>query len=111
MTKQFSRLQLLSLTDGRLSTNMGDVYDMLNHIMDDDLTTIALPIAYDTLEDKNPEWFQRERDKLAMILKDNPECIIKEEDTTLIIKNRFNLLKSIIANKYNDMIDIPQLIN
>lgn len=58
MEKQFSLVQLFSLVDGRLSTNMNDVYDMLNHITNSDLTTIALPIAYERLKSINPQWFQ-----------------------------------------------------
>ena len=48
-TKRFTKLQLLSLTDGRLSTNMGDIYKMLNHIYQDNLTTLALVLTYNQI--------------------------------------------------------------
>ena len=46
-----------SILDGRLSTNMDDVYKMLNYIFDADFTTIALPMAMDKLKRENPIWF------------------------------------------------------
>lgn len=58
MTKQFTLLQLFSLVDGRLSTSMDDVYEMLNHICDSDLMTHHLPVAMKYVKEKNPKWFQ-----------------------------------------------------
>ena len=46
-----------SILDGRLSTTIGDVYEMLNYIFDDNLMTHQLPTAMRTLKGKNPEWF------------------------------------------------------
>lgn len=57
MTKNFNLLQLFSLVDGRLSTNMEDVYSMINHITDDDLMTHQLSIAFKYIKNKNPKWF------------------------------------------------------
>ena len=47
-----------SILDGRLSTEIGDVYEMLSYIFDTELYTHQLPTAMDVLQDKNPEWFQ-----------------------------------------------------
>jgi len=47
-----------SILDGRLSTEMGDVYEMLNYIFDASFFTHQLPTAMRTLQEKNPEWFQ-----------------------------------------------------
>jgi hypothetical protein len=47
-----------SILDGRLSTEIGDVYEMLNYIFDADFFTHQLPTAIKTLKEKNPEWFQ-----------------------------------------------------
>lgn len=47
-----------SILDGRLSTEIGDVYEMLNYIFDANFFTHQLPTAMRTLQDKNPEWFQ-----------------------------------------------------
>lgn len=57
MNKKFTTTQLFSLVDGRLSTNMGDVVKMLNHICDTELMTHHLPIAMDYLKAKNPSWY------------------------------------------------------
>lgn len=47
-----------SILDGRLSTKIDDVYEMLNYIFDANLFTHQLPTAMRTLQEKNPEWFQ-----------------------------------------------------
>lgn len=57
MTKQFTLLQLFSVVDGRLSSTIEDVYDILNHACNDELMTHHLPIAMDYLKEKNPKWF------------------------------------------------------
>ena len=46
-----------SLLDGRLSTEIGDVYEMLNYIFDDNLMTHQLPTAMRKLNEVNPKWF------------------------------------------------------
>lgn len=46
-----------SLLDGRLSTEIGDVYEMLNYIFDENLMTHQLPTAMRKLEEANPDWF------------------------------------------------------
>lgn len=56
--KNFSLKQLYSIVDGRLSTNMGDVYDMLNHITNSNLFTHQLPTALNFLKEVNPIWYQ-----------------------------------------------------
>lgn len=96
MTKSFTFLQLFSLTDGRVSTEMDDIYKMLNHITGQSLTTVALPIAYDQLEKANPHWFAELKTKL--------EEIKKEAGT-----DDFPTLITLITEKYNDSYDIPQL--
>jgi len=53
----FTLKQAFSLTDGRLSTTLGDIYDMLNFIFSANLFTHQLPEAYDKLKEENPEWF------------------------------------------------------
>lgn len=50
--------QFFSLGDGRLSTEIGDVYKMLNYIFDEDFFTHQLPTAMRKLKEINPEWFQ-----------------------------------------------------
>lgn len=46
-----------SLLDGRLSTEIGDVYEMLNYIFSDNLMTHQLPTAMRKLKEVNPKWF------------------------------------------------------
>lgn len=48
---------LFSLTDGRMSTNMDDIYGMLDFIFETEHTTIGLPSAYDRLKQGNQAWF------------------------------------------------------
>lgn len=47
-----------SILDGRLSTSMQDVYEMLNYIFDQNFMTHQLPTAIDRLREINPDWFQ-----------------------------------------------------
>ena len=67
MKKQFTLLQLFNVVDGRLATNMQDVYDVLNHVCDDDLMTHHLPVAMRYLKEKNPKWFQEVEQRLRAI--------------------------------------------
>ena len=53
---KFNLKQLFSLVDGRLATEIGDIYKMLNHICNDNLYTHHLPVAHDYLKIKNPSW-------------------------------------------------------
>lgn len=46
-----------SILDGRLSTEIGDVYEMLNYIFDQDFITHQLPTAMRKLKELNPKWF------------------------------------------------------
>lgn len=46
-----------SILDGRLSTEMGDVFKMLNYIFDTEFHTLELPIATRKLQQANPKWF------------------------------------------------------
>jgi len=50
--------QFFSIGDGRLSTEIGDVYLMLNYIFDENFMTHQLPTAMRKLIEANPEWFQ-----------------------------------------------------
>lgn len=49
--------QFFSIADGRLSTNIGDVYKMLNFIFSENFHTHQLPAAMRKLKEVNPEWF------------------------------------------------------
>lgn len=55
--KTFTLLQLFTLIDGRLSTDIGDAYEMLNTYTGDSLMTHHLPVAMDYLKSKSPSWF------------------------------------------------------
>lgn len=67
MTKEFSLLQLFSIVDGRLSTEIGDVFEILNHVCDESLFTYHLPAAMDYLKLKNPLWFQQAQSELMSL--------------------------------------------
>jgi hypothetical protein len=46
-----------SILDGRLSTKMEDVYEMLNYIYDRNFFTHELPYAMDKLIQVCPDWY------------------------------------------------------
>ena len=48
-----------SILDGRLSTKIEDVYEMLNYIFDQRFMTHQLPSAMQELKKSNPEWFKK----------------------------------------------------
>ncbi len=95
MIKEFTMLQLFSILDGRLSTEIGDVYDMLNHITGVNLMTHHLPVAMNYIKEINPKWFQELNKELEKIKK---VCGNDFEDCINTIKERYNF-------KY----EIPQL--
>jgi len=47
-----------SIIDGRLSTNMDDVVEMMNYIFDESFYTHQLPTALATLQLISPEWYK-----------------------------------------------------
>lgn len=92
---KFTLKQLFSLFDGRLSTEIGDVYKMLDHITGEELMTHHLPTAFTFVKDKNLKWFT---DGVAKI-----DTIKKKLNT-----NDFNVLMEYI-DKNNEIIDVPKL--
>jgi len=46
-----------NILDGRLSTSIDDVYEMLDFIFNTNLFTHQLPGAMNVLKEKNPKWF------------------------------------------------------
>ena len=95
MTKKFTLLQLFSIIDGRLSTEIGDVYEMLNHITGENLYTHHLPVAMKYIEEVSPLWFFELKEHLNEIKK------IHGDDFNVLIKE--------IKQNYNTEFDIPQL--
>lgn len=81
--------QFFSIGDGRLSTNIGDVYEMLNYIFSENFYTHQIPTAMTKLKEINPEWFQ------------NAVSVIDEiksmEDT-----NDFKVIMKVIDFGYSD---------
>lgn len=88
-------LQLFSVLDGRLSTSMDDVYQILNHIVDDNLMTHHLPVAMDYIKKINPKWFQELTSELDGIKK--------------LCGNDFQTCIALIKESYNTEHEIPQL--
>lgn len=100
-TKQFTLLQLFSILDGRLSTEIGDVYEILNHVCDYHLMTHHLPIASNYLKIKNPKWYDTYKKQLDAEIE--TLCPIKERDMEQFvwIMNNMDLSSTIV--------DVPQL--
>lgn len=79
-----------SILDGRLSTEIGDVYLMLNHIFSASLFTHQLPTAMRILKDKNPDWFAK-----GVEIIDNLKASRETDD--------FQELMEIIDKEYSDV--------
>lgn len=94
MKKTFTLLQLFSLVDGRLSTSIDDIYDMLSHVCNESLMTHHLPVAMDYVKEKQPKWFTE----------------ISGDLHRLGIENSTNFQDCLnIIKKNNKSYDIPQL--
>ena len=78
-----------SIVDGRLSTSMDDVYEMLNYIFDENFFTHQLPTAMEIVKKENPKLFTEIVDFLNRI---------KEKHQT----NDFNVLMALIDSEYSD---------
>lgn len=103
MTKQFSLLQLFNIVDGRLSTSMDDVYNILNHVCDTSLMTHHLPVAVDYLMETLPIWVLEIKGKLDDIIR--LYCPIKEKN-----KEQFLWLMEYFKVEGNNTThNIPQL--
>lgn len=65
--KTFTLKQLFSLVDGRLSTDIGDVYEMLNHICNENLYTHHLPVAMKFIKQLSPipDWYTAAESEIA----------------------------------------------
>ena len=48
-----------SIIDGRLSTKIDDVYEMLNYVFDASFMTHQLPCAMNKLTELNPDWYKQ----------------------------------------------------
>lgn len=79
-----------SILDGRLSTGIGEVYEMLNFIFDENFMTHQLPAAMKALKEENPTWFN---DSLFIL-----DGIKKKHHTT-----SFPVLMALIENEYSNV--------
>lgn len=73
--------QFFSIGDGRLSTEIGDVYQMLNYIFSENFFTHQLPTAMRRLIELNPKWFS---DAVSVI--DEIKSKVGSDDFTLLIE-------------------------
>ena len=97
MIKQYTLKQLFSLVDGRLSTTMNDVCEILNHVCDCDLMTHHLPVAMDYIIEKDPLWYKLVNGLLLSI-----EGEIKTNDFLVFMEK--------IDSEYSEKVfDVPQL--
>jgi len=71
-----------SLLDGRLSTELVDVNEMLNYIFDDNLMTHQLPTAMRKLKEVNPDWFSG-----AKSIIDGIKTVNKTDDFVVLINH------------------------
>ena len=64
---KFTVKQLFSIIDGRLSTEMIDVYEILNAATGEQLMTHQLPVAMKYLGEVGPDWYVKAHEQLAEI--------------------------------------------
>lgn len=81
--KNFTLKQLFSIADGRLSTNMDDVCEMLNHITGESLFTHQLPVVHKYITEIKPSWFitvSNEIDNIKYNIGNNFEDLMNQID-------------------------------
>ena len=106
MTKKFSLKQLFAIVDGRMSTNMDDIYDILDHVCDTNLMTHHLPIAKDYLLLKNPKWVQQ----VKLLLEEIGKTIGSSIFTPHFVSRNVEFGRFMDAiNNNNPIIEVPQL--
>ena len=82
-TKKFTLLQLFKVVDGRLSTNIDDVYDILNHVFNTSVWTHQIPAYMNKLKAARPLWFvviESELDTLKRIHGDDFKTLMRVID-------------------------------
>jgi hypothetical protein len=67
-----------SILDGRLSTNINDVYEMLNYVFDTELMSHQIPVGINKLIETNPDWFEEGIILIADIKRKNNTNDFKE---------------------------------
>ena len=77
---EFTIKQLFSVIDGRLSTEMEDVYNILNQATGDKLMTHQIPTAMKFLAEINPKWFEK-----ASIVIDEIKKIVGDDFNELMV--------------------------
>jgi len=83
---EFTIKQLFSVIDGRLSTEMEDVYNILNQATGDKLMTHQIPTAMKFLAKIKPKWFEKATstiDATKIIVGDDFEELMKFIDGSL----------------------------
>lgn len=95
-TKKFTLLQLFNVVDGRLSTNIDDVYDILNHVFSTSVWTHEIPAYLEKLRAARPLWFA--------VIEGELDCLKR------IHGDDFKTLMRVIdQEEMNVEFDIPQL--
>jgi hypothetical protein len=77
-----------SLLDGRLSTSIDDVYEMLGFVFSQSLMTHQLPTAIRKLQEQNPTWFKEGVQLIDSIKKENKTEGF--DDLMLIIEDQYS---------------------
>jgi len=86
--KKFTTKQLFTLTDGRLSTEVGEVYEILNFITGESLYTHHLPVALRFLNEVMPTWLV--------------QALIQLKEIKAIAGDDFQDLMNYIDENYSD---------
>jgi len=95
--KHFTIKQLFSIIDGRLSSTIDDVYDILDYTFDTNFLTHQLPVANDYLKLYKPDWYLEAENELNTIknlvgdnFKDLMNYINKNNSIYEVTKLNFN---------------------
>ena len=118
---KFTLGQILNISTGRLLTNMGDIYTILNYMTGEDLMTHQLPRASRQCEPivllKYPQ-LQKCSDEIEKVISNKPEGekISRYEINALLAKwesdygNEFELDPLVIRNPQNPIQELVDMV-
>ena len=104
---KFNLKQISNLVDGRLITNMGDIYEMLGVYSGEDLMTHHLPTVMRYLRENKPQWFidaETILDKITEQQHDNGEDGYNTEEES---NDSFDIYVKYVDNEIINYMDKP----
>lgn len=103
---KFNLKQISNLVDGRLITEMDDIYEMLSVYSGESLMTHQLPTAMKYLREDRPPWFV-DAETILNRIKEQQLITTDDDSTETERKVAFNIYVKYIDNEFKNYMDKP----